>query len=108
MRCFDHFCDEEALVHCEGFCQVHFDVYQTFRCPECGFISWPDSGCPTYANGDGTWMRCYPSCGNATEWECTNDDCDWSYLEWTNNPNKNVGKIRPHWMFNYMDSLWDE
>lgn len=53
------------------------------RCPKCKSEVASGPECPTYPNR-GTMYRCMPVCGNAWEYWCTNNNCDWAYIEGLN------------------------
>lgn len=56
------------------------DIIEGLTCPKCkgGVRSRPE--CPTYYNR-GIVYRCYPCCGNTSEYYCASEDCDWAYTE---------------------------
>lgn len=75
-----------------------------FPCPVDGWETEWEAECPTYRSSRYGWMRCAPTCGNASRYTCTNPDCDWEYLQGVNWDNPNWGEYRhlqgarPDWM----------
>ena len=73
-------------------------------CPLCGSETTYTPECPTYRSGSGTWMRCFPTCGNASSYSCMNLECDWEYLEGVSWGNPNWARhlptngVRPGWL----------
>lgn len=73
-------------------------------CPRCRAETKWEPECPTYRRGDGPWMRCTPVCGNASAYTCTNDECEWEYLDGVSWDNPNYGRYRhlqgerPDWL----------
>lgn len=56
-------------------------MYETdYKCPKCNSPVEYDSTCPTYTTSSGRFM-CMPTCGNATEYFCSSDDCGWEYID---------------------------
>ena len=76
----------------------------TMPCPRCQSETEWSPECPTYRRSDGLWMRCFPVCGSASSYSCTNLGCDWEYLDgvaWEN-PNwaryLDMNGERPEWL----------
>ncbi len=67
-----------------------------YPCPLCGSETEWDPECPGY--GKNPTMVCVPACGNADEYTCTNDDCDWWYREPNNRGDKETMGIVPPWL----------
>lgn len=85
----------DALV-----CEADYEIITTNgnACPECGKLCVYDYVCPTYKtvyNGKETWMSCL-TCGNDTEWSCTDLSCGWKRYVDSRNPQYTSTK-RPDW-----------
>lgn len=57
-------------------------VSDELQCPKCGSPITVEATCPTYKGNNGMRMRCFPACGNATQYDCMNfPTCEWFYIE---------------------------
>ena len=66
-------------------------------CPKCGAAVAYDLECPGYGQ-EGKIMVCSSGCGNADEWRCMNENCDWWYREPNRRSTKDEMGKRPAWV----------
>jgi hypothetical protein len=72
------------------------------KCPRCDSKVVYDYTCPTWGGGPGGGMvmSCM-GCGNAVEFTCVSDDCDWYFITPFNPYNRRYEKNeanKPSWM----------
>lgn len=67
-----------------------------YPCPVCGSETEWSPDCPGYGK-DPVWT-CHPVCGNADEYTCTNDECNWWYREPNNRSDKAQMGVAPIWL----------
>lgn len=65
-------------------------------CPKCGSETEWSPECPGW-NDNGKIMVCYPICGNADRWDCTDDDCDWWFQDPIQRKSQREMGERPTW-----------
>lgn len=68
-------------------------------CPVCNADVRTGSDCPGYPNGEGGINVCWPPshCGNATFYDCSNENCSWWYRDPNNRGDKAEMGITPSW-----------
>lgn len=74
------------------------DIVITYPCPRCGSETDWKLECPGYAGSDGKIMVCYPYCGNAIEFFCTNRACHWWYRAPNNRADAAEMPAAPLWI----------
>lgn len=75
------------------------------KCPKCEAEVMSGPECPTY-NRNGIQYRCSPVCGNAWEYWCSDDNCDWAYISGLNPMNNRYDanlRNKPSWIVEHKD-----
>jgi len=75
-----------------------------YPCPQCNSKTDWRLECPGYG-GEGKVMVCYPPCGNAIEYFCTNEACQWWHRSPNNRSDKATMGAAPSWLAEALDEF---